>query len=138
MTKYLKQEEIKDDTVLEIANALKEGKLIVFPTDTVYGIGTNAYNESACERIYEVKGRPMYKPLVVLISNISMLKEMVDSISPIEQKLMDTFWPGPLTIKFRKKDNVLPSIVSAGDNYVRVRLMGEGLIHDLIQTSKVP
>ncbi len=138
MTKYLKKEEIDDSVVFEIASALKEGKLVVFPTDTVYGIGTNAYDKDACEKVYEAKGRPKYKPLIVLISNISMLRKMVDHISPVEQKLIDTFWPGSLTIKFKKKDNVLPDIVSAGDAYVRVRFIKEGLIYKLIQASGVP
>lgn len=138
MTKYLKEEEIDNSAIIEIANDLKKGKLVVFPTDTVYGIGTNAFDKDACERIYEVKGRPKYKPLIVLISNISMLKAMVDYISPVEQKLIDTFWPGPLTIKFKKKDGVLPDIVSAGDEYIRVRLINEGILYKLIQTSGVP
>lgn len=138
MTKYLKEEEIDNSAIIEIANDLKKGKLVVFPTDTVYGIGTNAFDKDACEKIYEVKGRPKYKPLIVLISNISMLKAMVDYISPVEQKLINTFWPGPLTIKFKKKDGVLPDIVSAGDEYIRVRLINEGILYKLIQTSGVP
>lgn len=138
MTKYFKKEEINNSAILEIANALKNGKLIVFPTDTVYGIGTNAYDKEACEKIYEVKGRPKYKPLSILISDISMLKEMVRFISPAEQKLIDAFWPGPLTIKFKKKDGVLPNVVSAGDAYLRARLINESLAYKLIQTSGVP
>lgn len=138
MTKYLRKEEINDVTISEISNALKEGKLVVFPTDTVYGIGTNAYNEEACEKIYEVKGRPKYKPLLILISEISMLKEIVDYISPAEQKLIDAFWPGSLTIKFKKKDGIFPNVISAGDEYIRVRLIKDGLIHNLIKTAGVP
>lgn len=138
MTKYLKKEEIDSASISEISNALKEGKLVVFPTDTVYGIGTNAYDSNACEKIYEVKGRPKYKPLIVLISDISMLKEIVNYISPTEQKLIDTFWPGPLTIKFKKKDGVLPDVVSAGDDYLRVRLINDGFVSKLIQTAGVP
>ena len=138
MTKYLKKDEIDDTAILEISKALKKGKLVVFPTDTVYGIGTNAYDSNACKKIYEVKGRPKYKPLSVLVSNMSMLREMVDDISPVEQKLINAFWPGPLTIKFKKKDGVLPDIISAGDDYVRARLMSNGLIYTLIQTSGVP
>ena len=138
MTKYFKQENIDEATILEIANALKNGKLVVFPTDTVYGIGTNAYDEEACKKVYEVKGRPKYKPLSILISDISMLKEMVENISQVEQKLIDTFWPGPLTIKFKKKDGVFPNVISAGDEYIRVRLVNEGIIHKLIKTSGVP
>ena len=138
MTKYIKKENIDEDVILEVGHALKEGKLVVFPSDTIYGIGTNAYLESACEKIYDVKGRPKYKPLIVLISAMSMLEELVDFVSPIEQKLMDTFWPGALTIKFKKKAGSLPDIVSAGDEYVRVRLITDGLLSLLIQASGVP
>lgn len=138
MTKYIKKEEIDDDVIFEIANALKKGKIVVFPTDTVYGIGTNAYDKDACEKIYEVKGRPKYKPLSILISDVSMLKEIVENISTTEQKLIDAFWPGPLTIKFKKKEGVLPNIISAGDEYIRVRLVNENLIYKLIKKSGVP
>lgn len=138
MTKYLKEEQIDDVAIIEISTALREGKLVVFPTDTVYGIGTNAYDNDACERIYEVKERPKNKPLTVLISDINMLKEIVDYITPIEQKLIDDFWPESLTIKFKKKKSVLPNVVSAGDEYVRVRLINEGLLYKLIKTSGVP
>lgn len=138
MTKYLKKEEIDDGAIFEVANALKEGKIVVFPTDTVYGIGTNAYDKEACKKIYEIKGRPKNKPLSILISNILMLKEVVEDISSIEQKLIDAFWPGPLTIKFKKREGILPNIVSASDEYIRVRLVNEGVIYKLIETSGVP
>lgn len=138
MTKYLKEEDMNETAIFEVAKALQEGKLVVFPTDTVYGIGTNAYHEEACLRIYEVKGRPKQKPLIVLISNLSMLKELVDGISPIEQKLMDTFWPESLTIKYKKKKGILPDLISAGDDYVRIRLVKNGIIFKLIEESKVP
>lgn len=138
-TKYIDLTTEYDDSIItELGMELKNGKIVVFKTDTVYGIGTNAFLENACKRIYEIKGRPMYKPLCVLISDISMLKEMVDFISPTEQKLIDAFWPGPLTIKFKKKENVLPDIVSAGDEYVRVRLLKSGLAYNLIKAAGVP
>lgn len=138
MTKYIKEEDIDIKLVKEIAGAIKEGKIVVLKTDTVYGMCTNAYDEKACKRIYEIKGRPMQKPLCVLISDISMLEKIVDFISPLEQKLIDTFWPGPLTIKFKKKENVLPEIVSAGDEFVRVRFLESGLVHELIKIADVP
>ncbi len=138
MTKYIKEENINDKVMIEISNAVKEGKIIVFKTDTVYGIGTNAFDEEACKKVYVIKGRPPQKPLCVLISDISMLKKMVDDISPTEKKLMDAFWPGPLTIKFKKKENVLPDIISAGDEYVRVRLLENGIAYHLIKEAGVP
>lgn len=137
MTKILKQQQIDDTIIHEIANALKSGKLVVFPTDTVYGIGTNAYDEEACERIYEVKGRPKYKPLIVLISDVSMLEEMVDDIGLVERKLINSFWPGSLTILFKKKEGALPDIVSV-NAYLGVRLIKEGLMYKIIQKAGVP
>lgn len=138
-TKYINLEAPYDDGIFpKLGQELKNGKIVVFKTDTVYGMGTNAYLENACKRIYEIKGRPMYKPLIVLISDISMLKELVTCITPAEQKLIDAFWPGPLTIKFKKKENILPKIVSAGDEYVRIRLVESELAHRLIKEAGVP
>lgn len=138
MSTNFKKEDLNDDIIQEVANGLKEGKLVVFPTDTVYGIGTNAYNDNACKKVYEVKGRPMNKPLIVLIANIDMLKEIVNDISQVEQKLIDSLWPGPLTIIFKKKAGIFPDIVSAGDDYIRVRLVNEGIVAKLIQIVGVP
>lgn len=75
MTKYIKEEEINDNIMFELSNAIKEGKIIVFKTDTVYGLGTNVFDKDACKKIYEIKNRPIQKPLCVLISDISMLKK---------------------------------------------------------------
>lgn len=138
-TKYINLNVPYDDSIFtEIGQELKNGKIVVFKTDTVYGIGTNAFLKDACKQIYKVKGRPSYKPLCVLISDISMLKEIVSSISPTEQKLIDAFWPGPLTIKFKKKENSLPDIISAGDEYVRVRLLESGVAYNLVKAANVP
>lgn len=138
-TKYIDLTDEYDDSIFtEIGQELKRGKIVVFKTDTVYGIGTNAFDKNACKKIYEIKGRPPKKPLIVLISDISMLKEIVATISPTEQKLVDTFWPGPLTIKFKKKENVLPDIISAGDEYVRIRLLENGIAYLLIKEAGVP
>lgn len=139
MTKYIKKNELNSITYSELAEALNKGKLVVFPTDTVYGMGANAYDHDACEKIYVAKGRPMYKPLIILISDISMLKKLVSNISKVEQKLIDSFWPGSLTIKFKKIEGIIPDIVSAGDEFVRIRLEGEGSVaYNLIQKAGVP
>lgn len=138
MTKILKENELDEKTLCELANAINDGKSVVFKTDTVYGIGTNAFDEEACRKIYEIKGRPQEKPLCILISNIAMLKDLVYSISPVEEKLIESFWPGPLTIKFKKKGNILPPLISAGDEFVRVRLLNDGVAYKLIETAKTP
>lgn len=139
MTKYIDLTTPYDDGIFtKLGQELRNGKIVVFKTDTVYGIGTNAYLKKACQKIYEIKGRPIYKPLSVLISDISMLKELVTCITPTEQKLIDAFWPGALTIKFKKKENVLPDIVSAGDEYIRVRFVENGLAYRLIKEAGIP
>lgn len=138
MTKYIKEKEIDENIMFEISSDIKNGRIVVFKTDTVYGLGTNVFDEEACKRIYEVKGRPAQKPLCVLISDIFMLDKIVESISPVEKKLIDAFWPGPLTIKFKKKKHILPDIVSAGDEFVRVRLLENGIAYNLIKTAEVP
>lgn len=138
MTKYIKEKEIDDNTMFEISNDMKNGKIVVFKTDTVYGIGTNAFNEESCKKIYKIKGRPLEKPLCVLISDISMLKKIVDFISPTEQKLIDAFWPGPLTIIFKIKEKIFPNIVSAGNELVGFRLLKNGFAHSLIKVAGVP
>ena len=86
------------------AEILRNGGLVVFPTETVYGLGANFANEKAVERVYTVKKRPKDKPLTVHISSIDTLKEMVADIPPIAQKLINKFWPGPLTIILNSKD----------------------------------
>ena len=79
------------------------------------------------------------RPLTLLISDISMLEKIVSSISPLEQKLIDTFWPDSLTIKFHKKKDILPDIISAGDDFVRVRLIGrENILYEIIEYIKIP
>ena len=67
-----------------------------------------------------------------------MLEDLVETISPVQQKLIDKFWPGPLTKKFKKKVHALPDIVSAGDDYVRVRLLGDSIAHRLVKMAGVP
>ncbi len=138
MTKYIREDEISNDNMLEIGRDVREGKIVVFKTDTVYGIGTNAFDYDACKKVYEIKGRPEQKPLCVLVSDMLMLDSMVDCISSIEKKLIDAFWPGPLTIKFRKKEGVLPDLISAGDEFVRIRLLDEGIAYNIIKASGVP
>ena len=137
-TIYLKENQIDETKINEISNAIKEGKIIIFPTDTVYGIGTNAYDENACKKIYEIKRRPSYKPLIVLISDISMIENLVESISPMERKLIEKFWPGSLTIKFKKRKNALPDIRAEGNEYLGIRLIKNGLIYNIIEKAEVP
>lgn len=85
------------------AEVLRSGGLVVFPTETVYGLGANLFNEEAVERVYAVKNRPKDKPLTVHVARVDTVREM-SLISVVAQRLMDRFWPGPLTIVLNSKD----------------------------------
>lgn len=97
-------DEPEKEAITIAAEVLRNGGLVAFPTETVYGLGTNLLNKKAMNRVYKVKKRPKDKPLTIHISNLDMLKKMEVNISPIAQKLMGKFWPGPLTIILNSKD----------------------------------
>ena len=86
------------------AGIIRDGGLVAFPTETVYGLGANLLNEGAIERLYRVKKRPSGKPLTIHISGLDILKEMAGEIPPHVRDLIGRFWPGPLTIVLKTKD----------------------------------
>ena len=106
-TKYFDlREKIDDEKIKEAAEAIKEGKLVLFPTETVYGLGANGLDENAVKKIYAAKGRASDNPLILHIADIKILDKLVKSVGDIESKLIEKFWPGPLTIIFEKKEIV--------------------------------
>lgn len=119
------------------AKVLKEGGLVAFPTETVYGLGCNALDEEAITKIFEVKGRPGDNPLIIHISAIEMLDALVKDYSGIVKKVISKFWPGPLTIVF-KSSELVPSIVSAGLDTVAVRMPSNAIAQKLIEIAGVP
>ena len=138
MSKYLDlREEIDNLKIEEAAQIIKNGGLVVFPTETVYGIGANGLNSKAVEKIYTAKGRKQDNPLILLISNIEMLDQIAENITNIEAKLMDAFWPGPLTIVLKRKTCV-PNIVTAGLDTVGVRLTSGEIARKLVEASNCP
>ncbi len=127
----------KEADLKEIATALKNGQLVLFPTETVYGIGTNALDARAVEKIYQAKKRSRKNPINLLVSTMVMAKEITQDISPIEYKLMESFFPGPFTIILRKK-KVIPDIVTANSNEVGIRMPNSQIIKKLIEFANVP
>lgn len=132
-----KESEIMPNEIEEIARGIKNGKIAIFPTETVYGIGTNAMDENACSKIFEIKRRDKKKPLIVLVSNKRMLEDIVEEINEIEKKLIEKFWPGPLTIIFKKKA-IISDLISGGKEEIGVRMTSGKITHLLIETSGVP
>ncbi len=125
------------EKIKEPAQAIKQGNLVLFPTETVYGIGANALDEKAVKKIYEAKGRASDNPLIAHISNLEMLKKLVTEIGEREKKLIEKFWPGPLTIIFNKS-NIVPNIITAGLETVAIRMPSNEIAKRLIEYSGVP
>lgn len=108
-TKLVKIEDtkqIKDEELAEAAQILRDGGLVAFPTETVYGLGANALDEAAAKKIYAAKGRPSDNPLIAHISCLEELKPLVAYIPEAGRKLAEAYWPGPLTMVFPKSDIV--------------------------------
>jgi len=119
------------------ATLLAAGGIVAFPTETVYGLGANAMAGDAVARIYEAKGRPANNPLIVHISDVKMLNTLAAEIPSAAQRLMDAFWPGPLTLLFPKTP-LVPSIVTAGLPTVAVRMPNHPIALELIRLAGVP
>lgn len=121
----------------EIAMILKKGGIVLFPTETVYGIGTNGLDEKAVEKIYDIKKRDRKNPTNLLVSNMAMVETIAQDISPIEYKLMEAFFPGPFTIILKKK-KIVPNIVTANSDLVGVRMPNSSIAKKLVELAGVP
>lgn len=124
--------------LLEAANYLRKGEVVAFPTETVYGLGANATDSGAVKKIFEAKGRPSDNPLIVHIADQRQVKELVHEITPIGEKLMKAFWPGPLSLIFRKKPGVFSDLVTAGLDTVAIRMPDHPVALALLKESAVP
>lgn len=119
------------------AELIKQGKIVVFPTETVYGIGTNGLDENAVKKLYEVKQRPLNKPISLLVSNMEMVNQIAKDITETEYKIMEKFFPGPLTIILKKKD-IVPDIVTSGQDTIGVRMPSGDIARKLVELAGVP
>lgn len=126
-----------DELFNSAAKALREGKLVAFPTETVYGLGANALDQQAVKRIYEAKGRPSDNPLIVHIAKASQLNSLIKEIPAPAGALIKAFWPGPLTLVL-KKSELVPDIITAGLDTVAVRMPDNPVALRLIEKAGVP
>ena len=115
------KEGIDQEIITEAGGILKDGGLVAFPTETVYGLGGNALDEQAAEKIYAAKGRPSDNPLIVHIAEFEALNKIAAEIPEEAKMLADAFWPGPLTMIFQKTD-LVPMGTTGGLNTVAVRM----------------
>lgn len=127
-----------DKAAFEIPkDVLKSGGLVAFPTETVYGLGANALDTDAVKNIFKAKGRPSDNPLIVHIWNVSQIDELVLEISESAKLLIDKFWPGPLTLLFKKSEKV-PLVTSGGLETVAIRMPDNEIALRLLESVNIP
>jgi len=127
-----------DDGIIERASSLiRSGEIVAFPTETVYGLGANALDPLAISKIYQIKGRPSDNPLIVHIGDLNMLSGLVSTIPPREMRMIKKFWPGPITLIFKKSKSV-PKITTGGLGTVAVRMPRNKIALALIKRSGLP
>lgn len=126
-----------EENIDYVADLLNQGEVVGMPTETVYGLAANAFDENAVEKIFIAKGRPQDNPLIVHINSTEMLKDLVSHIPDIAFKLADAFWPGPLTMIFQKSDKI-PLAVTAGLSTVAIRFPSNKVANKLISKAGMP
>lgn len=138
MNNYIDFKNEKDyEKLKEVANVIKQGGIVIFPTETVYGIGTNGLDELAIEKLYNIKERPLNKPISLLVSDFEMIKKVTKDISDVEYKIMKKFFPGPLTIILKKRD-IVPDILTNGEDTVGIRMPDSEITRKLIEYVGLP
>jgi L-threonylcarbamoyladenylate synthase len=126
-----------NEAIHRAAEIIKKGGLVAFPTETVYGLGADAFNPLAVARIFEVKKRPYFDPLIVHVSDPADLEMLVRKIPSNAKKLIERFWPGPLTVVLLSKEEV-PDIVNAGLPTVAIRMPNHPMALSLIEQADCP
>lgn len=121
----------------QVADSLQNEEVAAIPTETVYGLAGNIFSEKAIRRVYEVKQRPLFNPLIVHIADVSEMGKVASSIPPLAQALAEKFWPGPLTLLLPKKDTV-PDIITARKDTVAVRVPNHPVTLALLQQLPFP
>jgi L-threonylcarbamoyladenylate synthase len=124
-------------SLTKAAHLLRAGRLVAFPTETVYGLGANALDPAAVQRIFDAKGRPLTSPLIVHVESIAAARELALEWPEAAQQLAERFWPGPLTIIVPKKQ-LVPGIVTAGLPSVGLRMPAHPLALELLREVQLP
>ncbi|MGB2631273.1 MAG: L-threonylcarbamoyladenylate synthase [Candidatus Omnitrophota bacterium] len=128
---------IDPELIRQAADVIRKGGLVAFPTETVYGLGANALDPAAVTGIFGAKNRPLDDPLIVHIAEIEDLKRLAKEVPEEATKLVDRFWPGPLTVVLKKTEEV-PELVTTGLDTVAIRMPSNPIARELINTSGVP
>ena len=135
-TQYVKASEL-GIKLEKIKNSILNDELIVFPTETVYGLGASIYSPTAIGKIFAIKGRPQDNPLIVHIGHEDQLNDLVLEKPPIAKRLMDSFWPGPLTLVFKKSKRI-SDLITAGMDTVAIRMPSHPIAKELLRLIDIP
>lgn len=136
--KYIDMQTNEDFNLLnKPGDIIKNGGLVLFPTETVYGIGANGLDDEAVKKIFLAKGRAQDNPLILHVSDMNMVEKLTENISELEYRLMDAFWPGPFTIILDKKTDIAKQATCGGDT-VGVRMPSSIIARELIKRAGVP
>ncbi|MFN5224274.1 MAG: L-threonylcarbamoyladenylate synthase [Bacteroidota bacterium] len=119
------------------ADFLSQGEVVAIPTETVYGLACNAFDEQAVGEVFRLKNRPFFDPLIVHVASMERVMDVVEELPDVAQKLMDAFWPGPLTLLLPKKSTV-PDMVTSGLGTVAVRMPAHDLTLELLSSINFP
>ena len=133
----LKSNNINYKELKKPAETIRRGGIVIFPTETVYGIGTNGLDEKAVKKLYELKKRPLNKPISLLVGNMEMIKKVTKGVNELEYKIMEKFFPGPLTI-ILKKSQLVPDILTANRDTVGIRMPAGKISRKLVEYAGVP
>lgn len=131
------KQSIDEEELKKCIETIKQGGLVIFPTETVYGIGANAYNEEAVRKIYEVKMRPDEKPLSIMVSSIEEISKYAIISNEIEEKIIKKYMPGPITIVLKKRPGVF-DYISSGKDTIGIRIPNNEIILKILKESKIP
>lgn len=132
----LSENAVDKKIINDAALKIRDGGIVAFPTETVYGLGADALNENAVAKIFEAKGRPQDNPLIIHVADFN-IDEYVTEVPDMAKEIMKKFWPGPITIILNKKE-IVPDVTSAGLNTIGIRMPQNNIARELIKASGVP
>lgn len=126
-----------ESNIVKAATLLEEGKVVAIPTETVYGLAANAFDDSAVAQIFDIKNRPLFNPLIVHIKSIEYLEAVATNVPQLAYQLANQFWPGPLTLVLEKKSTI-SNLVTSGKNTVGVRIPSHPVALALLERLDFP
>jgi L-threonylcarbamoyladenylate synthase len=136
-TESSKAKETRAEAIAAAVATLKRGDVIAFPTETLYGLGADALNSAAVKKVFQLKGREFANPIPVLVAHREMLPSLVTSVPALAEKLISSFWPGPLTIILPARRDIPPPLVSLSGG-IGVRISSQPLATELVKALGCP